>query len=116
MARVLVVDDEGDIRFLARVEFEGAGHEVIEAPHGGAAVAEIGLATPDLVVTDIMMPVMDGRRLIVWLRARPETLGIPILALSRLPAAMIGADAVLPKPFGRHALRDAGRALLRGRF
>jgi CheY-like chemotaxis protein len=112
VARVLVVDDEADVRFVIRRAFEDAGHEVIEAANGAGAVARIGEARPDLVITDIMMPVMDGRQLIVWLRAREETLGIPILALTGVSADDVGADDVLRWPSGRAAVRDAGLALL----
>jgi len=112
---VLVVDDEADVRFVVRWAFEDAGHEVIEASHGASAVAEIREALPDLVITDIMMPVMDGRELIVWLRARPETLGIPILALTGFHADDVGADCALRKPVGVAEVRDAGLVLLGGR-
>ena len=114
MARVLVVDDEADVRFVVRWAFEDAGHEVIEASHGASAVAEIREALPDLVITDIMMPVMDGRELIVWLRARVETLGIPILAFTGFSADDVGADRVLRKPFVPAQVRDVGLALLDG--
>jgi len=109
---VLVVDDEADVRFVIRRAFEGTGHVVIEAVHGADGVARIGEAKPDLVITDIMMPVMDGRQLIVWLRAREETLGIPVLALTGFSADDVGADDVLRKPFARLAVRDAGLALM----
>ena len=108
------MDDEADVRFVIRRAFEGTGHEVTEAVHGADGVAKIGEAKPDLVITDIMMPVMDGRQLIVWLRAREETLGIPILALTGFGADDVGADGVLRKPFGRAEVRDAGVALLGG--
>jgi CheY-like chemotaxis protein len=111
---VLVVDDEADVRFVLRRAFEGAAHEVIEAVHGADAVARIGEAKPDLVVTDIMMPVMDGRQLIVWLRARELTLGIPIVALTGFGADHVGADRVLRKPFVAAQGRDVGLALVNG--
>ena len=106
------MDDEADVRFVVRKAFEDAGHEVAEAANGADAAAKIGDARPDLVITDIMMPVMDGRQLIVSLRAREETLGIPILALTGFHANDVGADGVLRKPFTRVGLREAGLALL----
>jgi CheY-like chemotaxis protein len=112
VSRVLIVDDEADVRFVVRRAFESAGQEVIEAVHGADAVATIGETRPDLVVTDIMMPVMDGRQLIVWLRARVETLGIPILALTGFSADHVGADRVVRKPFVPAQVRDVGLALL----
>jgi CheY-like chemotaxis protein len=109
---VLVVDDEADVRFVLRLVFVRAGQEVIEAVHGADAVARIGETRPDLVITDMMMPVMDGRQLIVWLRAREQTLGIPILALTGFRADDVGADLALRKPFVPTQVRDAGLALL----
>jgi two-component system alkaline phosphatase synthesis response regulator PhoP len=81
--KVLVVDDESSMRFLYRMLLESEGFEVIEACHGAEAVALVKEGRPDLVVTDVMMPVMDGRELIEWLRANEQTAGIPILAISR---------------------------------
>jgi CheY-like chemotaxis protein len=60
------------------------------------------------------MPVMDGRQLIVWLRARAETLGIPILEMTAFAADDVGADDVLRKPFVGAELRDASLTLLAG--
>jgi CheY-like chemotaxis protein len=73
MSRILVVDDEPDERFLLRRMFERAGHEVLDAADGAAALAIVRESAPDLIVTDMMMPVMDGPELIrqafrSWLR------------------------------------------------
>ena len=64
MACVLVVDDEPDLRFLHRRVLERAGHQVIEAGDGAAAWQKVREVEPDLVLTDIMMPVMNGVELI----------------------------------------------------
>ena len=82
MSRILVVDDEPDQRFLLRRLLERAGHEVSEAHHGAAALQAVRESAPDLVVTDVMMPVMDGVELIRCLRGDPATAYIPILAAS----------------------------------
>ncbi|MEY2571743.1 MAG: two-component system, OmpR family, operon response regulator KdpE, partial [Acidimicrobiaceae bacterium] len=60
MARVLVVDDEDDIRLLVRFTLEHAGHEVIEANDGASALAAAAEQRPDLMVLDVMMPDVDG--------------------------------------------------------
>jgi CheY-like chemotaxis protein len=73
--RILVVDDDPSIRFLLRMIFESSGYEVSDAQHGVAALVRIMDALPDLVVTDMMMPVMDGRALIKNLRGNPRTAG-----------------------------------------
>jgi CheY-like chemotaxis protein len=99
VARILVVDDEPDIRFLMRLIFEGAGHLVMEARHGATGWASVKIARPDLVITDMMMPTMGGQDLIARLRSDPETATIPILAVSGNSELATAADAVLGKPF-----------------
>ena len=96
--RILVVDDDPSTRFLLRLIFEGAGHDVSEAQHGVAALIRIKDALPDLVVTDMMMPVMDGEQLVRELRSNSRTACVPILVLSSKPNARefaAKADAVL---------------------
>jgi CheY-like chemotaxis protein len=113
LARILVVDDEPDQRLLLRRIFERAGHEVTDAGDGAAALKAVHESPPDLVVTDIMMPVMDGAELIRRLRCEPATSHIPILAASgdcRLAGA---ADAIMPKPYVREHLLAAADALLK---
>jgi len=99
MSRILVVDDEPDQRFLLRRIFERAGHEVSDAGDGAAALRAVRAWSPDLVVTDIMMPVMDGAELIRRLRGEPATAAIPILAASGDSHLADAADAIVPKPY-----------------
>jgi CheY-like chemotaxis protein len=108
----LVVDDEPDMRYLLRRIFERAGHEVVDAGHGAAALLAVQVSPPSLVVTDMMMPVMDGTELIRRLRADPATERIPILAATGDPQLATGADAVLPKPYLRAQLLTVANALL----
>jgi CheY-like chemotaxis protein len=109
---ILVVDDESNMRFLLRMILERAGYEVVEAPDGAAALEHALRSPPDLVVTDLMMPVMSGRELIERLRKDPQTAGIPIVVVSANPSAAVEAvDAVLAKPFDPDALLEATRAL-----
>lgn len=112
MARILVVDDEPDQRALLRRIFERAGHEVRDAGHGAAALAAVRQSAPDLVVTDMMMPVMDGPELILRLRAEPTTAGIPILAASGDGDLAGGADAIVAKPYAWRRLIEAADGLL----
>jgi len=116
MCRVLVVDDEPDLRFVLRRVFERAGHEVFEAGDGAAALRSVAQSRPDLVVTDIMMPVMDGVELISRLRAEPGTKEIPILSVSGDWQLAACADAVLAKPFDwKELIAVAERLLNEGR-
>jgi CheY-like chemotaxis protein len=96
---VLVVDDEPDVRYLLRVTLERAGYGVVEAAHGEAALEQVRRSRPQLVVTDQMMPLMNGRELIELLRAGESTKAIPIVMISGTHAIQSGADAVLRKPF-----------------
>ncbi|MEX2210961.1 MAG: response regulator [Gaiellaceae bacterium] len=112
--QVLVVDDESNMRFLVRIILEGAGYEVVEAPHGVAALERVKESRPALVVTDLMMPVMSGRELVERLRADPATASIPILVVSANSSTVVtAADAVLAKPFEPFALLEAASSLAR---
>ncbi len=95
---MLVVDDEPDLRFILRRTFERAGHQVVDVGHGAAAMAIVSESPPDLVVTDMMMPVMNGPELIAKLRSSPATSSIPIVAVSGDAQLAGAADAVLEKP------------------
>jgi CheY-like chemotaxis protein len=113
VARILVVDDEPAQRFALRRIFERAGHEVTDAGDGAAALRAVSESPPDLVVTDMMMPVMGGEELIRRLRFEPATAGIPILAASGDPHLAVGADAVIAKPYKREHLTKVAEGLLR---
>ncbi|MGI9111231.1 MAG: response regulator transcription factor [Gaiellaceae bacterium] len=100
LSTILVVDDEPNMRFLVRVTLEQAGYVVLEAHHGAAALALASESPPDLVITDLMMPVMGGRELIDRLRSNPATASIPIIVLSANGSLRAGdADVALDKPF-----------------
>jgi CheY-like chemotaxis protein len=112
LSRILVVDDEPDLRFILRRIFERAGHEVADAGHGAAALECARRSLPELVVTDMMMPVMDGHELIRCLRADPATAQIPILAVTGNGELADSADALLPKPYQPDQILAAVNALL----
>jgi CheY-like chemotaxis protein len=110
--RILVVDDEPDLRFILRRVFEAAGYEVVDAGTGADALLCLAGMPSDLVVTDMMMPVMGGRELIARLRGDPATAHIPILAVSGNGDQADAADAVLPKPYQPVQVLAAAEALL----
>ena len=108
MARILIVEDTPDFRRMMLDILEAAGHEVAEAENGNAAVARMENDNFDLVVTDVLMPELDGIELIRALSSKGWKL--PVLAVSgggrNLPAAVslalteaAGAHRVLFKPF-----------------
>ena len=113
MSRILVVDDEPDMRFLLRRMFERDGHEVLDASDGAAALAIVRESPPDLIVTDMMMPVMDGAELIRRLRSDPATAGIPIVASTGDPDFAGSADVVISKSLPPQDLAAAVRICLK---
>ena len=115
MSRILVVDDEPDLRFLLRRIFEKAGHEVTDAGNGAEALECVRGSPPELVVTDMMMPIMDGRELIRRLRTDPATARIPILAVTGNGQNADGADLLLPMTCWTDQILAAANTLLGSR-
>jgi CheY-like chemotaxis protein len=113
VSRILVVDDEPDQRFMLRRIFERAGYAVTDAGDGAAALQAVQEAAPDLVVTDMMMPVMDGAEFIRRLRGDPATAHIPVLAASGDSHLADAADAVVSKPYNWRHLVAVADALLK---
>lgn len=107
MARILIIDDEPQMRRLLREGFERAGYTVDEAFDGLHALARFAENRPDLVVTDIIMPQREGLETIQALRRKSPSL--PIVAISGggmsnpgnylSIAASLGANRVFSKPF-----------------
>jgi circadian clock protein KaiC len=113
MSRILVVDDEPDERFLLRRTLERAGHEVTDAADGAAALAIARELLPDLIVTDMRMPVMDGPELIRRLRGEPATADIPILASTADTDVARAADMVASKSSSWQQIAAAVEVLLK---
>ncbi|SDI91524.1 Response regulator receiver domain-containing protein [Paraburkholderia steynii] len=82
MATILLVDDDVKILRPLRVILEAEGYDVLTAEDGEAAVAVTAFGRPDLIVTDWMMPGVDGAELCRRVRADPATAGIPIVVLT----------------------------------
>src|SRR5580658_1233264 len=116
LSKILIVDDEPAQRLLLRRIFERAGHEVADAGNGADALQAVGESRPDLVVTDMMMPVMNGAELSRRLRGEPATAGIAILATSDDARLADGAAAVVSKSYSwRHLVTGADPLLRDGR-
>jgi two-component system phosphate regulon response regulator PhoB len=118
MARVLVVDDEPAIRALIRSTLERAGHTVLEAADGPAALASAQTHLPDLVLLDVALPGLSGLEVCRRLKAEPRTAGTEILLLTGLPQAgasiPAGAEGCIAKPFTPDGIvRRVEQALLR---
>ncbi|WP_412061363.1 response regulator [Rubrivirga sp. IMCC45206] len=119
--RVLVVDDNADLRDLVRGHLEDR-YAVIEAADGHQALERARAHAPDVVVSDVMMPGLDGLGLLRALRADPETDFVPVLLLTAratvedtVEGLGLGADDYLAKPFAPAELRARVDALVAGR-
>lgn len=119
--RVLVVDDRPEVRQAHTRLLHGSGMEVLTAENGNVALDAARRAVPDVVVTDLDMPVMDGLALCRQLRADASTRRVVVVVVTgdasdQQAAAMdAGCDAVLPKPCSRTLLLATIRVLLERR-
>jgi two-component system, OmpR family, KDP operon response regulator KdpE len=116
-ARILVVEDDHAIRRSIATQLRAEGYDVVEAADGREAAAITSDEKPDLILTDLAMPVMDGFSLIARLR---KTVATPIIVLSvrggeadRVRALDLGADDFVSKPFSVAELLARVRAQLR---
>jgi two-component system, OmpR family, alkaline phosphatase synthesis response regulator PhoP len=114
---ILVVDDEPKVARLARDYLEKNGFRVLTAADGQAALTTARREKPDLIVLDLMLPIMDGREVCKALRRESD---VPIIMLTALAEEVdqvtgleIGADDYITKPFSPRALVARVRALLR---
>ena len=115
--RILIVDDEPDIRRFLLASLKSYKHEVIEAQNGAEALSEVRNAHPDLVILDLGLPDMDGVEVTQRVREWSE---IPIIILSvrnreaeKIEALNAGADDYLTKPFGVGELLARIRVIMR---
>lgn len=111
MARILIADDDSDLRLLISLKLESAGHQVVSVEDGSTAAANCRSMRPDLVVLDLMMPGMSGLEVCRFIRADPELVTTPVILLTaRAQAADIeagmaaGVDEYLTKPFSPREL------------
>jgi CheY-like chemotaxis protein len=118
MATVLVVDDEALIAMALEAALEDAGHRVATAANGRQGLERLAEAPrPDVVLLDMMMPVMNGPAMLAAMAADPRLRGIPVIVLSSLPeeavrARVEGVAAVLRKPYtAEQVLAAIARAL-----
>src|SRR5436190_12143203 len=111
MARILVVDDEPNIRMGLSLILTNSGHEVSDVGDGKVATEMIRLWRPDIILSDINMGPVDGFELVQKLRSDPENIAIRIVLMTgeddkeRFRQAMnLGADDFLSKPFNKDTL------------
>jgi CheY-like chemotaxis protein len=119
MTRVLVIDDDDAVRWVLQRNLEHAGFDVATAEHGLDGLALINEQPPDVIVLDLMMPVMDGFGVLDALRTDGRTAQIPVVVLTALAAPdmrdrceQAGASRVMTKPFEPSTLAAEINALL----
>ena len=118
--KVIVVEDEGDIREVLCYNLARQGYEAVGIDNGREAVGMIRRERPDLVLLDLMLPGLDGLTVCRVLKENPETRAIPIIMVtakgeeSDIVAGLeLGADDYIAKPFGTRELLARVKAVLR---
>jgi CheY-like chemotaxis protein len=120
---ILVVDDEEEICRLLRIALERDGHLVLAAANGAEAVKILEETTVDIVITDVLMPTMDGYELITHLRRKHPNTRIIAMSGGAIASAnhylscarAFGAVTTLPKPFNNSQIVCAIKAALNPR-
>jgi diguanylate cyclase (GGDEF)-like protein len=118
--RILVVDDDRNLRKIIQTNLELAGYDVVTAANGGEAMQVLDAMQPDLVVLDVMMPIMDGFEVAKRIRLHPSNTRVPIIMLTakgevedKLAGFEAGVDDYMTKPFGPQELLARVKAKIR---
>ena len=113
MKKVLLIDDDHGVLDLLEVYLYD-GYEIITAFNGFEGLKKADELMPDFIITDIMMPVMDGIKFLNTLRKRPETAHIPVIAITSFTKKMneksllnMGYNGIIFKPLKREAVLEA---------
>ncbi|MEX0984125.1 MAG: response regulator [Actinomycetota bacterium] len=114
MARILLIDDEPDIRAVVRILLEPYGHEVLLGEDGLRGFGMAQHQRPDVILLDLMMPILDGHAALQMIRGDERTSHIPVVVLTAVSQRAVhdrcmleGADRVLTKPFDPDDLAGA---------
>lgn len=114
MTRILTVDDDPSTRFVLRLILEREGYEILEASDGVKALEILKSdPLPDIVTSDLMMPIMSGFELIHRLRSEARTLAVPIVVVTSNPDAALSlasaglVNAIVSKPFTAAAFAES---------
>ena len=117
--RILIIDDDVGFRDLLRIHLSAAGYQVQVAEDGVTGGRALLAQAPDLIVSDVNMPFLDGFELLSLLRADAETASIPVILLSgrsdgdtMAKAVELGATDFLTKPVTHEQLLDSVKACL----
>ena len=120
MGKILIVEDEANIRQLVRYNLEKEGFQVMEAADGLQGLRTAQREKPDLVLLDLMLPGMDGLEVCPTLKGAPVTAALPIIMLTakaeevdKIIGLELGADDYMTKPFSPRELTARIKAVLR---
>jgi len=117
--KILIVEDDSDFQDIYQLYLQGESYQVLTALNGKEALAVLEKETPDLILLDLIMPVMDGEEFYVRLRAQEKGLRIPVIVASvndKIPSCMTGPGEIagsLKKPFEIDVLLGKIRANLK---
>ncbi|MDX1978420.1 MAG: response regulator [Pseudanabaenaceae cyanobacterium bins.68] len=119
MTKVLIVDDSATIREMVAIHLSEMGFQVVEAFDGADGVEKLKSASFDLVITDVVMPNMNGYEFCRWVKNNAATKTVPVLMCTtkseefdKYWGMKQGADAYIVKPFKREELVSAVKKLL----
>ena len=120
MAKILVVDDSENIRRLVASTLERNGYEVISYDNGFEVIKNVEAVKPDLIIADIMMPKLDGLKMLMALKNRQETKNIPLVFLtsksdvkSVAEGINLGAKCYLTKPIVLEELLKTVKSIIK---
>lgn len=123
MAKILIADDDRLISSMLSFRLTNSGHRVVQAYNGEEAFNMSAAEHPDVILLDIMMPVMDGLHVLQHLRGDPALQGVPVIMLTALGrekdvvgCLRAGASDFIVKPFNLNELVARIEAVLRNRW
>lgn len=115
---ILIVEDDADLREALEIELGDRGYKVRTAEHGVEALEHVRRELPLLVITDLEMPVMNGRKMLQLLRHEPRGRDVPVIVLSAFgyewEAELMGAQGYIRKPVSAAQLEEVMARVLSG--
>lgn len=116
--RIMIIEDDQSLRRLMQFGLQRAGYEILTAEHGGEAMSLLARETVDLILVDLMMPVVDGLRFLRWLRQEAQV-PVPALVFTSFEggatadeARSVGATDIVLKPVKLPELLERVRRLI----
>lgn len=120
-AKILLIEDNPQNRYLATFLLQQRGHEIVEAETGRRGLELAAQVQPDLILLDIQLPVMDGHAVAEALKSDPALRGIPIIAVTsyamvgdRERCLAAGAEGYIEKPINPESFVDEVESFLKG--